>query len=115
MNMKVFFEFLLHNVCITSDYVSNTCQLCLASQNVKFEVCNILFLTQNVVAKIKTVTSEEPSSSSVGSLTADKSTQCSTHTIARRKDWDNIFASTLYARKNSVVNMLVDIIKAVSN
>ena len=23
MNMKVFFEFLLHNICITSDYVSN--------------------------------------------------------------------------------------------
>ena len=87
----------------------------MASQNVKFEVCNILFLTQNVVAKIKTVTSAEPSSSSVGSLTADKSTQCSTHTITRRKDWDNISAIAVYARKNSVVNMLVDIIKAVSN
>ena len=81
----------------------------MASQNAKFEVCNILFLTQSVVAKIKNVTSPESSSSSVGS-----STQCSTHTIARRKDWDNISASTVYARKNSVVNMLVDIIKAVS-
>ena len=79
----------------------------MASQNAKFEVCNILFLTQSVVAKIKNVTSPESSSSSVGS-----STQCSTHTIARRKDWDNISASTV--SKNSVVNMLVDIIKAVS-
>ena len=86
----------------------------MASQNAKFEVCNILFLTQNVVAKIKNVTSPESSSSSVGSSTTDRSTQCSTHTIARRKDWDNISASTVYARKNSVVNMLVDIIKAVS-
>ena len=74
----------------------------MASQNAKFEVCNILFLTQSVVAKIKNVT------------TTDRSTQGSTHTIARRKDWDNISASTVYARKNSVVNMLVDIIKAVS-
>ena len=39
----------------------------MASQNAKFEVCNILFLTQSVVAKIKNVTSPESSSSSVGS------------------------------------------------
>ena len=85
----------------------------MASQNAKFEVCNILFLTQSVVAKIKNVTSPESSSSSVGSSTTDRSTH-TTHTIARRKDWDNISASTVYALKNSVVNMLVDIIKAVS-
>ena len=38
----------------------------MASQNAKFEVCNILFLTQSVVVKIKNVTSPESSSSSVG-------------------------------------------------
>ena len=86
----------------------------MASQNIKFEVCNILLLTQSVVAKMNNVTSPESSSSSVGSSTTDRSTQCSTHKIARRKDWDNISASTVYASKNSVVNMLVDIIKAVS-
>ena len=66
---------------------------------------------QDVVANVRRLLSPESNSSG----TADKSTQCSTHTIARRKDWDNISASTVYARKNSVVNMLVDIIKAVSN
>ena len=86
----------------------------MASQNAKFEVCNILFLNSECCCEDKNVTSPESSSSSVGSSTTDRSTQCSTHTIARRKDWDNISASTVYARKNSVVNMLVDIIKAVS-
>ena len=86
----------------------------MASQNVKFEVCNILFLTQSVVAKINNVTSPESSSSRVGSSTTDRSTHCSTHTIARRKDWDNISDSTVYACKNSVINMLADILKAVS-
>ena len=33
----------------------------MASQNVKFEICNILFLTQSVVAKINSVTSPESS------------------------------------------------------
>ena len=66
---------------------------------------------QDVVANVRRLLSPESNSSG----TADKSIQCSTYTIARRKDWDNISASTVYARKNSVVNMLVDIIKAVSN
>ena len=66
---------------------------------------------QDVVANVRRLLSPESNSSGA----ADKSTQCSTYTIARRKDWDNISASTVYARKNSVVNMLVDIIKAVSN
>ena len=64
---------------------------------------------QDVVANVRYLLSPESNSSG----TADKSTQCSTYTIARRKDWDNISAITVYARKNSVVNMLVDIIKAV--
>ena len=75
----------------------------------------MLFLTQHVIAKIKSVALPKPNSPSVGSLTMDRSTQCSTHTIVCRKDWDEISTSTVYARKNSVVNMLVDIIKAVSN
>ena len=66
---------------------------------------------QDVVANVRRLLSPESNSFGI----ADKSTQCSAHTIARRKDWDNISASTVYARKNSVVNMLVDIIKAVSN
>ena len=70
---------------------------------------------QNVVAKIRGLLLPKPNSSNVGPSTTDRSTQCSMPTIVPMKDWDDISASTVYARRTSLVNMLVNIIKAVSN
>ena len=55
-----------------------------------------------------------PDTSSATSASVDKVSQSSTLTIPCSKDWSDITASTLYARKNSLVHKLVDIIKTVS-
>ena len=57
-----------------------------------------------------------PDTSSATSASVDKVSQSSNLTIpcTCRKDWSDITASTLYARKNSLVHKLVDIIKTVS-
>ena len=72
----------------------------------------MLFFNQSVVAKVKSVSSPEPGTSMVGSSTADKSTQCCT--IVRRKDWADISANTVYARKKRLINLLLDTIRDVS-
>ena len=55
-----------------------------------------------------------PDTSSATLASVDKVSQSSTLTIPYRKDWSDITANTLYARKNSLVHKLVDIIKTVS-
>ena len=55
-----------------------------------------------------------PDTSSATLASVDKVSQSSTLTIPCRKDRSDITASTLYARKNSLVHKLVDIIKTVS-
>ena len=72
----------------------------------------MLFLNQSVIAKVKSVSSPEPSTSMVGSSTVDKSTQCCT--IVCRKDWADISANTVYARKKRLINLLLDTIRDVS-
>ena len=73
----------------------------------------MLFLNQIVVAKIKSLTAPQPSTSMVGSSssTADKSTQCCA--IVHRKDWADITASAVSARKKRLINLLFDTIRDV--
>ena len=47
----------------------------------------------------------------VGSSTADKSTQCCA--IVHRKDWADITASAVSARKKILINLLLDTIRDV--
>ena len=66
----------------------------------------MLFLIQIVVAKIKSLTAPQRSTSMVGTSTADKSTQCCA--IVHRKDWADITASAVSARKKRLINLLLE-------
>ena len=66
----------------------------------------MLFLIQIFVAKIKSLTTPQPSTSMVGTSTADKSTQCCA--IVHRKDWADITASAVSARRKRLINLLLE-------
>ena len=66
----------------------------------------MLFLIQIVVAKIKSLTAPQHITSMVGTSTADKSTQSCA--IVHRKDWADITASAVSARKKRLINLLLE-------
>ena len=66
----------------------------------------MLFLIQIVVAKIKSLTAPQPSTSMVGTSIADKLTQCCA--IVHRKDWADITASAVSAHKKRLINLLLE-------
>ena len=66
----------------------------------------MLLFIQIVVAKIKSLMAPQPSTSMVGTSTADKSTQSCA--IVHRKDWADITASAVSARKKRLINLLLE-------